>query len=77
MKVLKNEVTADYHEITVQSSFMGIKWQTTYRKQNGSIMRFKTPDKYYDIGLVEYSGICGLFKHLSKPVLNPHSSTVS
>ena len=67
MKVLTNKIADSYHEIEVEKSFLWFKWSVVYRKSNGSIMRFKAPDKYYNIGLSEYCDIIGLFRQLNPP----------
>lgn len=67
MKLLRSEKTEKYHEIEIENSFLFLKWRTVYRKSNGSILRFKDPDKYFPIGLSEYCDIIGLFKHLAPP----------
>ena len=61
MRLLKNEKTATYHEIEVENSFLFMKWKTKYRKINDTVVRFKPPDNYYNIGLFERVDVGPLF----------------
>lgn len=61
MKILKNEKTKDYHEIEIQYSFLWIKWNVKYRKIDNSIFRFKPPNNYYHLGVMEYLDMAKLF----------------
>lgn len=62
MKLLRNEKTDNYHEIEVERSFLWIKWRVKYRKVDGYVFRFKSPDNYYPTGLMEYLNVSDLFK---------------
>lgn len=61
MRLLKNIRTEKYQEIEVENSFLWIKWKTKYRKFDRSIFKFKEPNKYYSLGLLEFSDVHELF----------------
>lgn len=61
MKLLRNEKTENYHEIEVQYSFLFIKWKVKYRKVDKSIYKFKQPNNYYPIGILENLDVSPLF----------------
>ena len=61
MKIIKIEKNDKYHEIEVQKSFLWFKWINVYRKIDGHIFRYKSPNIYHSIGLVEYCNVWGLF----------------
>ncbi len=62
MKLLKNEKTETHQEIEVEYSFLWFKWKVKYRKVDGNIFRFKSPNNYYTTGLSEYIDVKDLFK---------------
>lgn len=61
MKLLKNEKTDNYHEIEVEYSFLWIKRKVKYRKVEGNVFRFKSPNNYYPTGFFEYKDVIDLF----------------
>ena len=61
MKLLKIENNHEYQEIEVEKSFFGFKWKTIYRKFGAAILRYKHPNKYYNLGLSEYFEIHEFF----------------
>lgn len=62
MKLISNIKTESYHDIEVQNSFLWFKWNIKYRKVGNTVFRFKAPNVYYNIGILEYLNIRDLFK---------------
>lgn len=69
MKLLRKFWNYDYYEIEVEDSFLMFKWRKIYRKRDGVIMRYKHPDKYYDLGIGEYIFVKELFS-MPNPEIN-------
>lgn len=66
MKVLKYTSNDDFEELVVEEKLLFlIPYTTTYRKRNGSIMRYKDSGIYYSVGFFEGIDIRALFEHLS------------
>ena len=61
MKLLKNEKTENYHEIEVEYSFLWFGKKVKYRKVGGTVFKFKSPNNYYNIGLIEHIDVRDLF----------------
>lgn len=66
MRLLRHEYINDCSEIEVEYSFLFFKYRQTYRLKDGTIMRYKHPNKYYDLGMTEYFEVKQLFK-MPKP----------
>jgi hypothetical protein len=61
MKLLSSIETDRYHEIEVEYKFLFIKWRVKYRKFNAVILKYKEPNKYFNLGMGEYFSIKELF----------------
>lgn len=66
MRLLRTEKTEEYHEIEVEYTFLWVfKYCTTYRMLGAnnrySVLEYVAPDRYYEIGLMEWIKVHGMF----------------
>ena len=66
MQLIRHHYTFDCTEIEVEYSFLFFKWRKCYRMKDGTILGYKHPNKYYDLGISEYHLAKQLFK-MPKP----------
>lgn len=62
MRIISKKTTPKYTELTIERSLLFFKYKTTYRETAGGIYRFVAPDKYFNIGTLEYLDIRDYFK---------------
>jgi len=64
MKLLSSNRQNDYHEIEVERTYLWVlKVITKYRKLNdGNIMIYQEPNKYFSTGITEYYDVKPLFQ---------------
>jgi hypothetical protein len=61
MKLISNVNCGEYTEIEIEEKFLFFKWRTKYRKYGPTILEFKEPNNYLEVGWHTKVKIYGLF----------------
>ena len=63
MKVVDKNKTHTYKELILEHKFLFFKWNICYRMKNNTILVYKKPNNYKNLGFSEYLNMKLLFDY--------------